>query len=118
MMMNYILNDKGEAVAEPDHDRWLAWFERAYAPNGDREHMVRRVALSRIGEWEISTVFLAMDHNWSDHGPPILWELMVFGPEPWGEYQERFSSKEDALAGHQRIFATILAGMQPDDCVY
>lgn len=114
-LMNYVLNDAGEAVPEPDIEKWSAWATQAYGPSDDREHMPRRVAISKIGDWEISTVFLAFDHGWSADGPPILWELMTFGPPPWDEYQERFSSRADALAGHFRVFEMILAGMQPDN---
>ncbi len=81
----------------------------------DVEHGQRRVALSHIGEWEISTVFLATDHNFLGGGSPILWELRVFGPEPWGEYQERFTSRADAKVGHKRICDLILAGKLPPE---
>lgn len=38
----------------------------------------RRVALTRIGPYEISTVFLGLDHNFYPGGPPILFETMSF----------------------------------------
>ncbi len=57
----------------------------------------------------VSTVFLCMDHaplfddngNPIEDGTPVLWETMIFGGEHDG-YQERYTSHEDALAGHQR----------------
>ena len=57
----------------------------------------------------VSTVFLCMDHGrlFDDDGQPIenpvpvLWETMIFGGEH-DQYQERYTSHEDALAGHQR----------------
>ncbi len=84
------------------------------ASPGDIEHDRRRVAISRAEEWEISTVFLGVDHNWGP-GPPILWETMVFGPEPWTDWQDRYSSHEEAAAGHARVLAVIIAGGSPDD---
>ena len=57
----------------------------------------------------VSTVFLSMDHSYSfdDEGnrienpTPVLWETMIFGGEHSG-YQERYTSHDDALAGHKR----------------
>lgn len=55
----------------------------------------------------VSTIFLGLDHNYTGKGPPVLWETMIFGIEiPSSEhgydYQTRYSSREDALRGHQR----------------
>lgn len=49
----------------------------------------------------VSTVFLYFDHNYFENGPPILWETMIFGGKH-DEYQERYSSKAEALEGHER----------------
>ena len=38
----------------------------------------RRVRLTRVGPFEISTVFLGLDHNFFGDGPPILFETMTF----------------------------------------
>jgi hypothetical protein len=55
----------------------------------------------KIGDILVSTVFLSMDHGRDKNQPPVLWETMIFGGEH-DLYQERYSSHEDALAGHQR----------------
>lgn len=55
----------------------------------------------KIGDILVSTVFLGMDHSYEKQGNPILWETMIFGGEH-DLYQERYSSHEDALIGHQR----------------
>jgi hypothetical protein len=47
----------------------------------------------------VSTVFLGLDHAWNS-GIPVLWETMIFGGEH-DQYQERYTSYEDALEGHQ-----------------
>jgi hypothetical protein len=47
----------------------------------------------------VSTVFLGLDHAWNS-GIPVLWETMIFGGEH-DQYQERYTSYEDALKGHQ-----------------
>ena len=55
----------------------------------------------------VSTVFLSLDHAWdsdSNH-KPVLFETMIFCSDDVDqiyEYQERYTSYADALAGHQR----------------
>lgn len=61
----------------------------------------KRLKIDEVGEVTVSTVFLGVDHNWSDVGPPVLFETMIFGGEH-DEYQQRYSSYADALAGHER----------------
>ena len=53
----------------------------------------------------ISTVFLGLDHAWGD-GPPLLFETMIFGGSH-DQYQERYSSKKEALAGHKQAVAMV-----------
>jgi len=49
----------------------------------------------------VSTVFLGFNHAPLESEIPVLWETMIFGGEH-DQYQERYTSHEDALAGHQR----------------
>jgi hypothetical protein len=58
----------------------------------------RRVALTKIGKNEISTVFLGSDHNWTGT-KPILFETMIFGGRYDGE-QERYHTYTEAEQGH------------------
>ena len=53
----------------------------------------------------VSTVFLGINHAFND-GPPVLWETLVFMPD--GEDGERYTSYEDAEAGHARYVAKYL----------
>ena len=55
-----------------------------------------RIDETVIGEVEISTVFLGLDHNFLRRGPPILFETMILGGRldhsrnrcaTWGEAQ-------------------------------
>jgi len=89
-MQHYILDEKGAPVAEPDLMTWARWFEKAE----------RHVGNETIGDSEISTVFLGLDHAFGG-GAPVLWETMVFG----GTLdQERCSgSREQAEAMHARM---------------
>lgn len=68
-------------------------YIRAWSDNPRRE-----VAQTDIGDVHVSTVFLALDHN---HGssPPLLYETMIFGGKH-DQDQERYTTREDALSGH------------------
>jgi hypothetical protein len=50
----------------------------------------------------VSTVFLGLDRAmpWDEDKTPVLWETMIFGGIN-DQYQERYTSYEDALEGHQ-----------------
>jgi len=50
----------------------------------------------------VSTVFLNLNHNYSDQGPPVLFETMIFGGKH-DSYQDRYTSYEDAMRGHYAV---------------
>ena len=50
----------------------------------------------------VSTVYLGMDHGFGD-GPPVLWETMMFNDSGRPGLQERYTSRQEAQAGHERI---------------
>lgn len=62
-----------------------------------------------INDETVSTVFLAIDHNYdySSNPKPILFETMIFGGYRDGD-QERYSSWDEALEGHNRIVNEII----------
>lgn len=65
----------------------------------------------RFGNLYISTVWLGIDHNFvsfirenPEESKPILFETMVFSDdEKHDVYMERYSTKEEALQGHNRV---------------
>jgi hypothetical protein len=89
MSVKYIIDEAGNPVAEPDLLRWAAWLSGHYI-----------VAEDSIGAVNVSTVFLGIDRAVGE-GPPPLWETMIFGG-PHDGYQERFASRDAALAGHAK----------------
>ncbi len=103
----YVLAD-GYVVPVRDARAWSDWFNR---------HPEERVVARDEVEPGVtaSTVFLGLDHSFGV-GPPVLWESMVFGPDdhPWSDYQDRYTSREAAEAGHQRIVTAIQQGESPD----
>lgn len=84
-------------------DRWVQLF--------DMEN--RRLGYTRI--WgdlviEVSTVWLGLDHRYSQNGPPLIFETMIFGGDQDGE-TARYSTQEDAIRGHNEIVSELLAKM-------
>lgn len=103
--MNYYLAEDGKTpIPAKDIEEWCQKFrddmrmvKRHVQENGVWREAVRYDCGD--GAW-VSTVFLGIDHAFGD-GPPVLWETMIFGG-PHNDYQERYTSYEDALAGHER----------------
>lgn len=72
----------------------------------------RHVAATAITDTiHVSTVWLGLDHGFGLHGgEPIIFETMCFGAQdPGDEDCERYSTLEDALAGHERWVAAARA---------
>jgi len=51
------------------------------------------------GKYEVSTVYLGLDHGWGESGLQIF-ETMVFGDGPMDQECVRYATREQALAGH------------------
>ena len=98
MSDTYILN-KDHTVRKVPMLEWAEWSEK------DREN--KRVALTKVDEHtEVSTVFLGLDHNFSESGPPLIFETMVFGGV-MGEECDRYSTWDQAVAGHEAMLARV-----------
>jgi hypothetical protein len=68
----------------------------------DYEKSDRRVAYDTAGGYEISTVFLGLDHSFGG-GPPLIFETMVFKVGSRSDMHcERYSSEAEALRGAWR----------------
>ena len=94
----YILDDDGKTpVPCEDLLEWGQWMEL----QGKR--IVKQTRRAKKRGPLVSTVFLGLDHDFPYNSEePILWETMVFGG-PWRyEPQERYTSYEDAVVGHER----------------
>jgi len=98
----YILDENGNPVLETDLMKWGAWMEH---------RNLRSIASDTLPDGTlVSTIFLGFDHSW-DAPPPVLWETMVFGGEH-DQFQDRYSSLEDAKAGHAAALALAKGEMQ------
>ncbi len=93
MIGKYILEGKKPKLVE-DMVEWGIWFESA------KRHVAETTLPNGVS---VSTVFLGLDHSFGD-GEPILFETMIFGGKH-GDYQERYSTWEEAEAGHKKALA-------------
>lgn len=91
---NYILKGK-KVVEETDLLKWGKWFETAN----------RHVANDKIGNVQVSTVFLGLDHSFGT-GKPLLFETMIFGGKHDG-YQDRYTTWEEAEKGHKKALTLL-----------
>jgi len=71
----------------------------------------RRVARTKVGDAEVSTVLLVIDHSLGE-GPPLIFETMVFGG-PHDNWCDRYSTEAQAQAGHDQVVAALREGREP-----
>lgn len=88
------------AVPVADVLEWARTFE-------DRN---RYVALDRVGDVKISTVFLGFNHAFGE-SIPILFETMVFGGA-LDETQQRYAMWELAEVGHREIVERVKKSLE------
>jgi hypothetical protein len=102
----YILDEHGQPQPCDDLLEWGRWFETSHAAR-----IVSRDKDEGLGGTEVtvSTVFLALDHQFGN-GPPVLWETLVFGGPLDGE-MDRYCSLEDAILGHQAMCQRVRAAL-------
>lgn len=65
----------------------------------------KRVAHDTIGNVNVSTVWLGLNHAWGG-GAPLIFETMVFGGVLDGDC-ERYGSEAEALAGHAAMVTRV-----------
>ena len=61
----------------------------------------RKVKRETVGEADVSTVFLGLDHSFGS-GPPLLFETIVFGGNFDGE-MNRYETWDEAVTGHDEM---------------
>lgn len=91
----YILAGQ-EPVQVRDRTTWWEWFGKAD----------RQVCRTTIGNLEVSTVFIGLDHSMHEDGPAAIFETVVFdadrvfGDTLFAEDTQRYATWNDAVAGH------------------
>lgn len=104
MFGKYTLNSSGEPVLEPNLMKWARWVELHW-----KKSIVKQEWIDNV---RVSTVFLTLDHNYSENGTPVLWETMTFSNrKKYLYHMERCSGgREQAEAMHEEICALVRAG--------
>lgn len=120
MSEHYILEADGKTPKKVEFGEYLDYLKK----NGDGWRKVKQTYLAN--DIKVSTVFLSLDHGhwWYGEKPegyqPVLWETMIFNaelPEEYGgEYQERYTSYDEAIEGHKKAVA-IAATLEPTPLV-
>lgn len=110
-MMNYVLDEAGVPVPEPDLMTWARWFEQAHEDNASR----LRVSRTEIADVHVSTVFLGTDHAFMG-GPPVLFETMIFGG-PYDQWQWRYHTRDEALRGHTAAVEALILDRDPSEAL-
>ena len=99
----HILKDK-VPVLEPDLIKWAIWIENVKN---------RRIAYNEIGEKRVSTIFLGLDYNLFNEGPPLFFETVVFPITDLDkDYCRRYSTWDEAMQGHAEICKVLLEGKE------
>lgn len=76
----------------------------------------KRVELTEVGPYRVSTVWLGLDHRFGRNGPPLIFETTVFtSARDCGEDCWRYTTEEDARAGHWRVVAEVTARLPRDE---
>lgn len=98
-------SNPGHYFSEAKLIEWGRWMEESNNRIVKQEH---------VGPYWVSTVFLALDHNFNPDSAPLLFETMVFDEEhkvkvfnrevrEEAGVQERYSNWTQAEEGHARI---------------
>ena len=104
MTDRYAIWEPGKPLRYVEVLEWAEWFENS----GES----RRVNYSEIGPYEVSTVFLGLNHALAFIGRPLWFETMVFGSGGMDGSTERYETEEEAREGHERICLAVLDSLQ------
>lgn len=111
-MKHYILDKDGETLIEAGPLRYVDFM-------ASKDRFTKTTLLGGDGNnphVKVSTVFLGLDHNWIASSYPIVWETMIFGgPESIDERQWRYTSKAEALEGHEFAIQLVLKEFKKQD---
>jgi hypothetical protein len=101
----YTLDDNKNAIKCS-----LQEWGKLYTRNGSE---LRRVAIDKVGDYRISTVFLGIDHN-LDSDQPHIFETMIFGPESTEVYTIRCSTWHESEKMHEDAIQWVKDGCKDE----
>ena len=106
MIFYYTLDEKLNPVPCRSWDEYHEWHD-AMPEAGEwytrKTGLGFTVSRDEVGDHEVSTVFLAMNHG-IDEKNPVLWETMVF---PECDLVGRYSSYAEAVEGHRHAIEEV-----------
>lgn len=106
--MFYFNLDENNNPVECDIKDWRDLYETESGQ--DR----RRVAFDKVDDYEVSTVFLGLDHGHGFTSRPLLFETMIFGNGNGDEYQTRCSTWDEAVEMHKKAIEFIKNGCKDE----
>lgn len=99
----YILDNNFNVVETEDINLWVE----------EMDHLKRMVAEHYIDGFRVSTVFLGTAHGFL--GRPAFFETMVFDQNIEVVFSDRYTTWDEATAGHNRIVEYIRTGGEETD---
>lgn len=83
-----------------------------------KDHDYKIVSKTEVNDYEVSTVWLGIDHGFGK-GAPLIFETMVFtrgsnGDVPYDEWCWRYSTLEEAELAHESIVTALSEGRKPE----
>jgi hypothetical protein len=105
----YYKLDENKNVVESSLHEWATFIENRLPNN------YKHVGDDIVDGHRISTVFLGLCHNFDPFDKtPIVFETMVFQSDRRDIYLERYSTWQEAEAGHQRAIQWVKDGCKED----
>lgn len=103
----YYILDGHEPVPEPDHLKWIKWFDTA--------DTIVSEDIIKSGEDAITvtTAFIGLNYPFTPGAPPLLFETQISG----GEFEEeacQYSTWDEALEGHNNAAKKIKKHLMVD----
>lgn len=101
---HYILVDR-KVVPGIDLMTWAAWFDQF-----ENRRVAEDEGEDGQGPWRLSSVFLGLDHSFSDNGPPIVFETMLFRTNKDADDDLdcwRFATWDETSSFHRRKVAEL-----------
>lgn len=101
--MGYIYDKQGQPIE----------MEQFAALLADLDYKI--VGRTKIGNAEVSTVWLGIDHNFMrEDSAPLIFETMIFGGGH-DEFQWRWHTEEEAIDGHDAIVEALKEDRDPEE---
>jgi len=103
--------DENKNVVKYSLEEWSTFIESKISPNQ------RHVADEVINGKRISTVFIGLCHNYSpfDNETPIVFETMIFEDGESLDYEDRYTTWQEAEEGHKHAVQWVKDGCKEED---